>query len=160
MTGALDPEGAFVGAVLHLPAGAAAAALDRVDAGDLADPRLAVILRAATTLARAGIPPDPVSVMALMRADGSVSGEHATHGLTDLLHEAYATCPVPASVTWYAAAVLDEALRRRTVELADRIRQASTGPLSTLVDLVATEAAAVAELRARRAAITEQVLTR
>lgn len=146
-----DPDAAFVGAILSLSATAADAALALVDDADVADPRHALILVAARHLAGQGIPPDPAAVLALLRADGTVAGPAAVGGLATLLSELHIGCPVPASVRFYAAAVLDDAVRRRCEELSARVGQAAAAEsLGSLLELVAAEAAAVLRLAERR----------
>lgn len=147
-----NPEGAFVGAVLHLPVDAAVRVLDLIHDDDFGDPRLAVVAGAARQLAGLGIPPDPAAVLAFIRASGTVTGPSAVTALSLLLADLYGGCPTPASARFYATAVLEEALRRRCAELADRIGQAAdSASLDVLPELVATEAREVLALDQRRA---------
>jgi replicative DNA helicase len=148
----LDPEAAFVGAVLHLPAPDALAALDLVHDEDFAEPRMQVVAGLARQLAESGITPDPITVLAHARANGTVAKPDAIRGLTKLLGDVYGCCPVPASWRWYAVAVLDGALRRRCAELSTRIGQAAEGEsLESLLALIQSEAHAVRQVRDRRA---------
>ncbi|SDY84831.1 hypothetical protein SAMN05661080_04798 [Modestobacter sp. DSM 44400] len=149
----LDPELAFVGAILHLPAATAAEALSLIGEDDLADPHMQVILRAAGLLVGEEVDPDLYAVMTIIRAAGMASTAHGISLLAEVVIEAAESCPVPASWKFYAAGVLDQAVRRRAIEMADRITQASGGPLDTLLDLVQGEATAVTELGRRRAGI-------
>lgn len=152
MTAVTDPEGAFVGAVLHLSAPAARDALDLLTDEDVAHPHLQTILAAARALARRGVAPDPVTIWALLRSQGTVSGVDACRELAATVADVYAACPAPASVSYYAAAVLDEALRRRCTELANRVRQAADGsPLDVLLNVLDAECRAVRTLLDRRA---------
>jgi replicative DNA helicase len=149
----LDPDAAFVGAVLHLPAPDALAALDLIHDEDLADPRLQVVVGLARQLAESGIDPDPVTVLAQARANGTVAKPDAIRGLTKLLGDVYGCCPVPASWRWYAVAVLDEALRRRCTEAATRLGQAADGEsLESLLLVLDRETRAVRDVAERRAA--------
>ncbi len=148
MTG---PEQAFVGALLHLPAATAAQALALVDDDHLGDHRLRVITATARQLAGAGVTPDPVLVLQVARAESTVTTATAISGLAFLLHEIYAECPVPASWRYYAAGVLDDALRRRCTEAGARLTQAADGEsIDSLLELVHREAAAIAALASRR----------
>lgn len=154
MTAALDPERAYVGALLWHPAESAAQMAALVEPGDFADPRLRVVLQLVRDVAADGAAPDPVVCMAHARAAGTVSTTHAVKQLTELVAELYGAVPLPASVGFYAAAVLDGSLRRRCAELGERIGQAAeTAALADLVALVGLEVGAVYELRNRRAAV-------
>ena len=147
----LAPEPAYVGAVLLVDLLTARAALARVQDDDLGDHRLRVVLGLARRLVAEGVAPDPVAVLARARADGDVTGA-AVAALALLLHDLAAGVPVPASVMYYAAAVLDDAVRRRVGEAAARLGQAADGEsMASLLELVDREAAAVRELAARRA---------
>lgn len=150
MTG-LDPERAYVGALLHLPPAAAAQALALVDDEHLANEQLRFITAHVRQLAGAGVAPDPVLVLQVARAGGTVTTASSISGLAGLLHELYAECPVPASWRYYAAGVLDDALRRRCAEMGTRIAQAAEGEsFESLLELVRREAAAVDTLANRR----------
>ncbi len=156
-----DPERALIGAVLHLPASSAVAVLDLVDVDDLAQPRLRVTAGLARQLAEDGTAPDPVAVLAHARATGTVIRAEAIGALSLLLAELYGDCPTPASAGYYAAAVLDEAVRRRCTELSVRIGQAADGEsLESLLALVDVEARAVREVADRRAAAAGQARPR
>jgi replicative DNA helicase len=144
-----DPERALIGAALR----GAAQALDVIHDKDLADRRLRVIAGVIRKLAEAGIPPDPTTVLAQARATGTVTRAEAVQALALLLHELVAECPLPASARFYAVAVLDEAIRRRTAEVGVRLTQAAEGEsLESLLALVDREHQAVRELADRRAA--------
>jgi replicative DNA helicase len=152
MTVTTDPARALVGAALH----GAPGVLDLIRDDDLADPRLQVVAGVVRELAEAGIAPDPTTVLAHAQATGMVTRADVVCGFALLLAELYGECPTPASAHWYAAAVLDEALRRRCAELSTRIgRAAELESLGSLLALIGTEAAAVRELAARRAAIAD-----
>lgn len=149
-----DPEGALVGALMHLPAPSALEVLDRINDDDVADPTLQKILGAIRQLAEDGIAPDPVTVWTRLRSQGAVSGADANRQLATTLSDVYVTCPVPASVDYYRAAVMDEALRRRCAELGARMVQAAgSAPLDVLVDVLDRECRAVRALLDRRGTI-------
>ncbi len=154
MTAALDPERAYVGALLYMPAADAVRSAQLIEPGDLADPRLRVVLQLIRDVAAAGAAPDPVVVLAHARSEGTVTTAHAIGELGIALADLYAGCPLPGSTGWYAAAVLDGSLRRRCAELGERIGQvAETAALAELVRVVGSEVLAVCELRNRRAAV-------
>ncbi|MCW2960263.1 MAG: hypothetical protein JWM90_650 [Thermoleophilia bacterium] len=149
----LDPELAFVGAVLSLSATTAAEALAVIEDDDLADPRLQLILQAARQLVARDVTPDGYAVMALIRRAGTAATAHNLTSIAHLILEAIEACPVAASWRFHAVAVLDERLRRRCRELSARIGQAANGPLDTLVALVDAESSAVTALDGRRATL-------
>jgi len=150
----LDPEAAYVGALLWLPVDSATRAAGLVEPGDLADPRLRVVLQIVRDVAADGVAPDPLVCVAHARRTAAVSSTHATKQLTELVAELYGAVPLPASVDFYAGGVLDGALRRRCALLGERIGQvAETASLAELVRVVGAEVIAVFELRNRRAAV-------
>ena len=150
----LDPERAFIGALLWLPVESAAGAAALVEPEDLADPRLRVVLGLVRDVVADGARPDPVICLARARSAGTVSTAHGIKALAELVFDLYSGCPLAASVGWYAAAVLDGSLRRRCAELGERIGQAAeTVALAELVGLVGSEVIAVCALRNRRAAV-------
>jgi replicative DNA helicase len=148
-----DPATPFIGSLMHLPAPAVVDALSLMRAEDFADQRLALLADVCGTLAGSGRRPDPVQVLAHIRREAVVSGATAMHNLAVLIYTCFASVPVPEQVGWYRLAVLDEALRRRCTELADRIRHASAGDsISTLMTLLGTEVNAVSTVQGRRLA--------
>jgi replicative DNA helicase len=152
----LDAEVAFVGSLLHLPARTAADALALVTPEDFGDPQVAVIADVCHRLAASGIDPDPVAVLAYARRHGVLTGVDATRAAALLIAEVYAACPVPAAWRVYAAAVLDESLRRRCTVLATRVGQcAEGGSIDALLALIGTEIAEVRAVHQRRAAEAE-----
>jgi replicative DNA helicase len=146
----VDPEAAYVGALLHLPPAAALDAIRLITPEDFADPRMTLIITACRELAGRGLQPDPTVVLAHLRTHATVRGADALTSFALLLVDLYASVPVPASVRYYAAGLLDLSLRRRVTEMSTRLAQAadrdSTG---SLTDLVRTEVAAVAAVHAR-----------
>ncbi|MGI8625590.1 MAG: DnaB-like helicase N-terminal domain-containing protein [Geodermatophilaceae bacterium] len=150
----LNPEAAYIGALLWLEVDRAGRAAGLVEPGDLADPRLRVVLGLVRDVVADGVRPDPVVVMAHARAAGTVTTTHAIKSLAELLADLYAECPLAASVGYYAAAVLDGSLRRRCALLGERIGQiADSASLAELVRVVGAEVVEVFELRNRRAAV-------
>ncbi|MDP9459583.1 MAG: hypothetical protein M3Q22_04770 [Actinomycetota bacterium] len=154
MTDPHDPEGAFVGAQLHMPAPMASEALDLIYDDDIADylnQRIVTVIR---VLVAEGAAPDPVAVLARARADGTVAGADATRAMALRLGDLYGTCPTPASWRLYGQAVIDEALRRRCIEMAARVTQAAEGcPLDVLIDVLDAECRTLRRLHERRIAV-------
>jgi replicative DNA helicase len=112
-----------------------------------------VVASLARQLAKDGIPPDPYAVLAHARATGTVTKADAIRSFTLLLSELYAGCPTPASARWYAVAVLEQAVRRRTAEAATRLGQAADGEsLESLLLVLDRETRAVRDVAGRRAA--------
>ncbi len=150
----LNPESAYIGALLWLEADRAGRAAGLVEPGDLADPRLRVVLGLVRDVVADGAAPDPVVCMAHARATGTVTTTHATKALAELVADLYGGCPLAGSVGFYAAAVLDGALRRRCAVLGMRIAQvAESGSLAELVRVVGAEVLEVFALRNRRARV-------
>lgn len=145
-----DPARALLGAALLC---GAPQVLDLIHDDDLADQRLRVIAGVIRGMAELGIPVDGTTVFARARAAGIVTRSNAVQDFTMLLSELLIECPNPASAPWYAAAVLEDALRRRTAEAGERLTQAAGAEsLESLMELVDGEHRAVRELADRHAA--------
>ena len=128
--------------------------LDLLQDGDLADERLRVVAGAIRGMVGSGIPVDATTVLARARCTGMVTRPAAMRGLAVLLAELIGECPNPASARWYAAAALEDALRRRTAEAGERLAQAAAEEsLQSLMELVDGEHRAVRELADRRASV-------
>lgn len=142
MTGPLT-ERAYIGALLHLPAGRVLTLAQLVTADDLDDPRLAVIYGGIVEVAASGRNPDPALTDAHLRESGAVTGTDrvaVTGLLVDLLREV----PLPGAAESYARSVVAEAVRRRVLTASQRLAQAAeVSPLEGLADVVATEAVAI-----------------
>ena len=148
---ALDPDRVFIGACLHLPAENVVALARLVEPDDLADAQLRVVYGIAADLARTGRRPDPPLVLSEAQDSGAVVGAHRLQTLALLLLALNECVPVPASASHYAAAVLDNALRRRVVQMATRVRQsADESSTVDMLDLVAAENKAVTVVARRR----------
>ena len=145
-----DAARALLGAALL---SGATQVLDILQDGDLADERLRVVAGVIRGMVGSGIPVDATTVFARARCTGTVTGRDAVQGLAVLLAELIGECPNPASAGWYAAAVLEDALRRRTAEAGERLTQAAEEEsLESLLRLVDREHRAVRELADRRTA--------
>jgi replicative DNA helicase len=161
MTDPYDPEGAFVGAILHMPVPMAAEALDLIHNDDIADLLNLHIVQVARVLIAEGVPTDPVAVLARARADGIVTGAEAIRALTMRLHDLYAAVPTPAAWRHYGLAVIDEALRRQWTAMATRVMQAAASSgLDVVIDLFDAECRPVRRLHDRRLAAAGQPPTR
>lgn len=117
-------ERAFVGALMLLPPSRTRAALSLVEEGDLADPHLRVVLEAIRRLAREDSPVDAVAVQAHLRSSGNVSTASMSN-LAMMLAELVSvdTVPLPEAIEKYAAAVVEESVRRRLAELAVALQE-------------------------------------
>lgn len=147
---ALDPERAFVGALLHISPRAMLAAFTEMHLDDIADPQLHGVAQIAFSLASAGVRPDPIVVLDEARRSGIVGTEMQIKAMTTLLLELHANVPTASSVSHYAAAVLAEAVRNRARQAVTRIHeQIETGSLSNLMETIGTEAAAVRDVAER-----------
>ena len=148
----MDAARALLGAALLC---GAPQVLDLVHDDDLADESLRVVSGVIRGMAEFGIPIDPTTVLSRARASGIVTRLDAVQNFGMLLGELLIECPNPASARWYAAAVLEDALRRRTAEAGERLTQAAEGEgLESLLELVDHEHRAVRALADRRAAAT------
>ncbi len=146
-------EEAFVGALLHMQVPTAKEALDLIHEHDLADYLHEQIVTVARLLVADNIPPDPAAALVRARADGIVSGGAAIQAFAQRMADLYAAVPTPCSWRYYANGVIDEALRRRCVEMAARVAQAAeTSSLDVLIDLLDAECRLVRRLHDRRLA--------
>ncbi len=154
MTDPLNPEAAFVGALLHMPVPMASQALDLVhddDLGDYVNQRIVTVIR---LLVADGVAPDPVAVLARARADGIASGEVATKAIAERLADLYVSVPTPASWRFYALGTIDDALRRRCAALGSRVMQAAEScGLDVLIDVLDAECRTVRRLHDRRKSV-------
>lgn len=115
-------EDAFVGALLHLDARRARLALEHIEAGDLADPRLSTVLSLVRQLADRDVDPDPAAVVAEAWLFGKISGEHRRARLADTVVRVYLGSTA-SSAAHYRLAVLGDALARQLVATSQRLGQ-------------------------------------
>lgn len=117
------PERALVGALMLLPLSRVQMVLRSVEEEDLADPHLRIVFAAIGRLARQGAPTDAVAVQAHLRSTGHVSTA-SMGNLSLMLAELVSVdiVPMPEAVEKYAAAVVQESVRRRLAELATSIQ--------------------------------------
>jgi len=111
-------EQCVLGAML-LSDSAAAECLAALAADDFYRPAHQLIFAAIRTLARAGAPADPVTLLAAL----TEAGRARAAGGADYLHTLTAVVPVTSNAGWYARTVRDRAVRRRLLEAGRRITQ-------------------------------------
>jgi replicative DNA helicase len=139
-----EPESAFVGLLLHLPAVRAVKACRELRPEDFADPRLRVIVSTAAALAGRGVDPEPAAVLAECRTTGTVQGSNRLGVVSKLLLDLYTGAPAAAQASYYRQAVLEGALRRRITEAGERIAQAADeSAVDHLLDLADREHRAI-----------------
>ncbi len=134
-------EAATVGAMLI---GSADVILELVRSADFADRRCAFIVETAQRMVRENVPVDQVTLNGFVRRHGLLDSAAPRMLLASFLAEMVAVAPVPASGGWYAAQVVEAAVRRRGVVAGQRIsRTAADGALADLRAVVLAELAAV-----------------
>jgi replicative DNA helicase len=124
---------------------------------DFAAPAIRLVHELVEQLCDAGVSPDPAAVLALAISEERVRGEHLIKTFTGVLMRLmdHRALNDPASVRWYAAQALEQAWRRRTVEMATRLAQvADHADPDELERLTHAEQAAVDAVRARHRALT------
>jgi replicative DNA helicase len=149
-------ERAYLGALMHLPAGAV---LNRavVNTDDLEDPRHRVIYGAILGLALIGTDPTPAEVDALLARDATVARSDRAH-VVGLLVDLYTETPGPFAAITTGRAVIEDAVRRRIREAGERLLQAAdTSPLDGLGAVVVSESAAIGRAIERLAVAPEVV---
>ncbi|SFK37171.1 hypothetical protein [Geodermatophilus ruber] len=151
-------EEAFVAALMALDHTRARPVVDLLHPDDIANHAIRLVHQLIDQLCDAGVSPDPAAVLALAISEERAAGEHQIKTFAGVLmrlmdHRARNN---PASVRWYAAQALEQAWRRRTVEMATRLAQvAGHADPDELDRLTHAEQAAVDAVRARHRALTE-----
>jgi replicative DNA helicase len=146
----IDAADAYLGSLLQLPADKVREAAGYIVTADLADPRHQAIYALIRELAHQDIAPDAAAVFAHARTTGQVAGEHRLRGLSKLLSDLYTRAATPASVRFYAAAVVEDALRRRIDQTGQRLRQvADESALGEALAMVGSEARELGEMARR-----------
>lgn len=153
----LTPEEAYVGALMWLDGPVAMQAAWWLTTEDIASPAAGLVHRLVQQLCHAGIPPDPASVLALAIKNDTVTGPQRIRDLTLTLARLFDhRSSIPPAIRWYACAALDQAIRRRTVEMATRLRQvAGHADPDELERLTQSEQQAINVLRARLRRLSE-----
>jgi replicative DNA helicase len=132
-------------------------ALDLLQVDDFGDPRHRSILTAIRALETAGAPPDPITVLGRLRADGTARSFTADRSVGAALADMVSGCPFPSNARFYARVVLEHAARRRAQRAACQLAQAAgVMALADLAKLVADELAAVAAAMQRAADPTDK----
>jgi replicative DNA helicase len=151
-------EEAFVAALMALDHRQAAQVVDLVESEDISRPAVQLVHQLVHQLCTAAVNPDPAAVLALAISEEHATTQHEIHVLTGVLmrlmdHRAGNS---PQSCRWYAAQALEQAWRRRTVEMVTRVAQvAETADPDELDRLTHAEQAAVDAIRARHRALAE-----
>lgn len=142
-------EEAYVGALMYLPAGAAARAAALVEPEDLADPLLRIVHACVTRLAAQGVQPDPVAVLADAREHG-LTGAHTMAMTAERVADIYLVVPTAVNVGYYAGIVGREAFARRLHVAGERLIQVSEGGnTAVMVQVLADESKALDAMRLR-----------
>ncbi|GGM67098.1 hypothetical protein GCM10012275_42030 [Longimycelium tulufanense] len=150
-----DVERAFVGALLHCSAARAERVLSVVADEDLGDPAARGVLEVVRRLVGRGVAPDPAAVVAEARSAGLVAGEYRLSRFGSFVATVYTSSALPASLGFYAACVLEGAVRRRLVQVGQRLVQAAeTSPFEALHRHVRAEVEGWRVLRDRYVAFT------
>jgi replicative DNA helicase len=152
----LAAEEAYVGSLLWLDQQAAAEAAQWLHTGDICSPATALVHSLVIELCAHRVSPDPVAVLSLAISSEAVVGAQRIHDLTRTLWRLYDhRATIPAQVRFYACAALDQAIRRRTVEMATRLAQvAAHADPDELERLTRAEQADIDRLRDRLRALT------
>ncbi|GAB3008628.1 hypothetical protein LWP59_02615 [Amycolatopsis acidiphila] len=146
----IDPERAFLGCLLHLPATLARRVLAGMRADDLAGALAAPALQLVIELVAAGTAPAPVAVYAHAVATGRAAGEKRREWLSGWLIDTYRDAPPPALADHLKTVVLEAAWRRALLVHAHRIEQAiDTTDTAALRELADDGHAGAAELWSR-----------
>jgi hypothetical protein len=133
-----DPERAFLGCLMQLPATAARRLLAGMRADDMAGAVTAPVLRLAIELTAADTAPAPVALYAHALTTGRAPGQQRREWLSGWLIDAYRDAPPTALADHLKAAVLEAAWRRALVAHAQRVQDAAetadVGALRELAD--------------------------
>ncbi len=150
-------EESFVAALMAFDHHRARPLAELLRPDDFAAPAIRLVHELVEQLCDAGVSPDPAAVLALAISEERVRGEHHIKTFTCVLMRLmdHRALNDPASVRWYAAHALEQAWRRRTVEMTTRLAQvADHADLDELDRLAHAELAAVDAVRARHRALT------
>lgn len=147
----LSAEQAFVASCMWLDLPTARAAVALIAADDIASPITRHTYDLIVQLVNQDVAPDPAAVLALAIATEVAKGEHAIHMFTAHLAKLYDhRVSNPASYAFYAAHTVEQAWRRRTVEMTTRLAQvAGTADPDELERLTLAEQNAVGRVRVR-----------
>lgn len=136
--GNVHAERALIGALLLLPVSRVHSVLGSIEDEDFSSPPLRIVVQAIRRLAAEGAPVDTVAVQVHLRSAGDVSAA-SMGNLSLLLAELVSvdTVPLPEAVDLYASAVVEEAVRRKLVDLAAGVQDlAVQGPREHISDHV------------------------
>lgn len=118
---------------------------------DFESPRAAEVHRLIGGLAREGVQPNALAVYLAAVSEETVPTASTRHELTDYVTRLYGDPNVaPANARFCATRALEQAVRRRTTEMAVRLAQiADTADLDELERMTLVEHAALQEVRDR-----------
>ncbi len=119
-------------------------------ATDFMNRQCGFIHEAEIQMAAAGIPIDTLTIGNFLASSGEVPPGIRRHGLATYLHDLVASAPVPASGSFYAAAVVEASVRRQIQASAQRIAHAAdAGPIFDMETVLDVETAAARTALAR-----------
>lgn len=134
----LDPERAFLGCVMALPAPHARRQLAGMRADDFGTALAPLVAQLVIEIVADGHPAHPVAVYTHAAHTGRAVSETELHRLGDYLQRAYLGDAWPGLAEWLKPAVLEAAWRRAMREYATRLAQAAAeSPADVLAELVA-----------------------
>jgi len=151
-------EEAYVAALIALDHRQSAQVVDLLQTDDIAAPALQLVHQLIHQLCAAGVNPDPAAVLAIAISKEHAATQHQIHTFAGVLMRLadHRCMNSPSSVRWYAAQALEQAWRRRTVDMATRLAQvAGHADPDELDRLTHAEQAAVDAIRARHRALVE-----
>lgn len=112
---------------------------------DLTDPRLLAVARAVGRLEDAGVPVEPLAVLAAVRADAETGwSRSASIGVYIAELTSVEAVPMPASAGWHARIVREASARRRLVRMAAEVEDLAA--TADIEDIVSRLKEAVAEV--------------
>lgn len=153
-----DAEEAFIAGLLGMDHQQADTLVSLLQRDDLTRPALQLIHQLIGELAAAGVNPDPAAILAHAIAEEHVTGAHHIQTFTGVLMRLidHRALTYSGSVRWYAVHVLDQAVRRRTVEMTVRLAQvADHADTDELERLTQAEHSAIEAVRARHRSLAQ-----
>lgn len=141
-----DGERVPIGAAILAPPATREDILHAYLPDDLADPRCRFVDGIIRQMVADGLPVDQVLVVQYAVSRGLIKPDSPRMALASWVAETCDLAPVPASGTWYAAAVVELSVRRALVAIADGVTAAAEGgsvlDLATVVSTACTAALA------------------
>lgn len=145
--GSMDIEDVFLGCLMHLSVEDAAGVLIHVSSEHFTGPTQRLLHDAAVRLVDAGIEPTPFALLGNLRQHGEAQSWSRDASCGVRITDMYALAPAGLQARYFARLLHDHLLRRRVQAAGVRLAEAAGRmPLDALLDLMSTEATAVAEL--------------